>query len=140
MKKEWIKNIAIALLLLWAIIATVCAVDNENRREKLFEENKILEQNYEDMVEMEKETIKEGYEGIIDVYKERNKELYDLYLKGLAYEMALDMSVSIVNGEDWDFYLAYAEIMTREGLGIVDMDTVTDYLLEITEGKVKEYK
>lgn len=130
-------KVVIALLCVWAILATITAVDNENRRAKLFEENKILEQTYEDMIDTEKKKMEEGCERIIDVYKERNKELYDLYLKGLAYEMAHDMSVSIVNGDDWEYIIAYTEIMTREGLGIVDMQTVTDYLTAILEGTIQ---
>ena len=133
MKSKGILITVIVLLSVWAILATITAIDNENRREKLFEENKSLEQNYEDMLDLEKENMKEGYEKIIDVYKERNKELYDLYLKGIAYEMQYDLSTSIVLGEEWDFYEALDEIAIREELDAWDKLAISNYFSEITE-------
>ena len=140
MKAKHITIIAIVLLSIWAILATITAVDNENRRAKLFEENKILEQNYEDMLDTEKQKMKEGYEGIIDVYKERNKELYDLYLKGLAYELAYDMSNSIVSGEDWNTYEELDEIAIREELDVWDKLDIANYFVEIVEEAANKYK
>ena len=132
--------IVIVLLSIWAVLATITAIDNENRREKLFEENKSLEQYYEDMLDSEKEKMKEGYEKIIDVYKERNEELYDLYLKGLAYELAYDMSNSIVSGEDWDTYEELDKIAIREELDVWDKLDVSNYFVEIVEEAVNKYK
>lgn len=116
--KKWI-----IVLLVWAVIATICVVLATKGESDSIDKYNHLASEYNELKATHKELEKE--------YADLETEHEEKYLKGLAYEMAYDSTVSAIKGEGWDASLSYAEIMGREKLSVEDMQTVLDYALEI---------
>lgn len=121
--KKWIKIVAITLLCVWVVIATIGMVLATRSEEDLISKNTNLAAAYKDersaYIELEAE-----YD-----------ELRNSYLKGLAYEMAFDMWISAAKGENYDNEFEYYKIMAREQLSDEDMKMVVEYLGEIIQDK-----
>lgn len=104
----------IALLSAWAILATITAVDNENRRSIL----------YDECAELQEECEKQ--ERAYDKLKAEHSDMRSAYLKGLAYEWLYDMRCNFTE-EGYDAELALDEICQREGLTSAEKSSIRIY-------------
>ena len=113
---------AIALLSVWAILATITAVDNENRRVRLYDECAELQE------ECEKQ--ERAYDKLKTKYDELGTEHNDLrsaYLKGLAYEWLYDMRCNFTD-TGYDGAATLTAIFEREGLTSAERTAVHIYI------------
>lgn len=113
----------ITLFSVWAVIATVSAVDIENQRRKLFAEHIFLESNYEDKEEAY-DKLKTKY----DELKAENEELEDKYIRGLAFEVLWDMGAKSNSAE-----VSLDRIAEREGLTFSERTKVSTAMWEIID-------
>lgn len=111
MKNKGIIITVIALLSVWAVFATITAVDNENRRSRLYDECEEQERTYE---KLEKEYA----------------ELEDKYILHLAYEWLFD----VIANKAYDAKKTQAsldDIAEREGLSLAEKNKVALYAQKI---------
>ena len=127
MKMKWIAIVAITLLSVWALVATMGVVLATQSEADLISKNRDLKLAYMDKKNAYTELKTEN-----DELKAENKKTH---LKTLAYEMAYDMLWSEIKGEDYDVELEYYIIRAREQLSAEDMATVIEYLGEIMENQ-----
>ena len=123
MKNKGIIIAVIALLSVWAVLATITAVDNENRRvvsvernEELREEVKSKEKAYK---QLEKEYAKLEKER--EEYREKYLDANADYTLHLAYEWLVDVMINTsekANNAHYDPDAALDKICEREGLGL----------------------
>lgn len=112
----------IVLLSVWAIFATITAVDNENRRSRLYDECAELQEECEKQ-ERAYDKLKTKYDGL---YEEK-EEYRNSYLKGLAYEWLYDMRCNFTD-EGYDGAAALTAIFEREGLNSAERAAVHIYI------------
>ena len=129
--------IAIVLLSIWAVLATITAIDNENRRSRLYDECEQLEAKCEDQ-EKAYNKLKKDYD---DLEKDRDK-WEDKYLDSnayytfhLAYEWLFDMLANS-NNPNYNADAALDEICEREGLGLLSKS----YVLKEAQKIMQEYE
>ena len=117
MKTKWV---VIALLSVWAILATVAVIDAENRNRSLLVKHWFLESNYE-VLQEKHERAKEERDEWEDKYLEQKAE-YDLHL---AYEWMFDMLANQGNA-NYDPNAALDEIIEREGLSTLTKSSIIE--------------
>ena len=122
MKSRGIIIAVIALLSVWAVLATITAVDNENRRSRLYDERAELQE--------ECERQKRAYEKLEAEYDELETECEELKsarLKGLAYEWLYDMRCHFTE-DGYDGAATLTAIFEREGLTSAERAAVHIYI------------
>ena len=117
MKTKVIMITAIVLLSVWAVLATITAVDNENRRSRLYDECKEQERTYERL--QEKYEAVEEERDALKADKNVNKYL------GLAYEISFEALTAVFTKNDnFDIEQKIDEVVERENLNSFDKKAV----------------
>ena len=114
MKHKRIAIFAIAIISVWAALATITAVDNENRRSRLYDECANLREECRTYEKLEKEYA----------------ELEDKYILHLAYEWLFDIGAN----KSYDAEKTQAsldDIAEREGLSLAEKNKVALYAQKI---------
>ena len=105
------------LLSVWAVLATITAVDNENRRSRLYDECKEQERTYERLQEKYKAVEEER--DALKADKNGNKYL------GLAYEISFEALTAVLTKNDnFDIEQKIDEVVERENLNFFDKRAV----------------
>ena len=123
MKTRRIVIAVIALLSVWAVLATITAVDNENRRSKLVERNEELREEVKSQ-DKAYDKLKAEYAKLEAKYeqeKDEHRELKSEHILHLAYEWLVDVMINTsekANNTNYDPDTALDKICEREGLGL----------------------
>lgn len=116
MKTKSIIITIIALLTLWAILATSGCVASEEDNRKQFVKHTLLESSYE--------TQKEAH----DKLKTKYDELEDKYIRGLAFEVLWDMGAKSNSAT-----VSLDRIAEREGLTFSERTKVSSTVWKIID-------
>ena len=109
MKNKGIIITVIALLSVWAVLATITAVDNENRRSRLYDECKEQERTYE--------RLQEKYEAVKEEYDELKTDKNGNKYLGLAYEISFEALTEVLaKNDNFDIEQRINEVVEREKL------------------------
>lgn len=123
MKKQLIITVMV-FLSVWAILATITAVDNENRRSRLYDTASELQAECSEC-ERAYEELESNYDKLYEEYK-------NSYLKGLAYEWLYDARCHFTE-EGYDGESALNAIFEREGLSSTERASVRIYIYGISK-------
>ena len=109
---------AIVLLSVWAVLATITAVDNENRRSRLYDECANLREECEEQ--------ERTYEKLEKEYA----ELEDKYILNLTYEWLFDVIATKAHDTE-EAQASLDDIAEREGLSLAEKNKVALYSQKI---------
>ena len=122
-------KVVIALLCVWAVLATITAVDNENRRSRLYDECVELQdecERQEREYEQSYEKLKKEYDKLEEDCEEYKDMYYSEQSTRVDYEWLLDVCANQGN-ESYDADASLERILRREyswlNMEIVDEQT-----------------